>query len=172
MKVFLVRFWVVLCLAVCVGTPRFAHAQGNKLNKSFGTIGDSELRGCVTIWYWSQLGLTPIEDWHYNERRGHELSSLLVYLSNGRLRTRANTAWGGTTARDWATNGRLSAPGQSTPNTVHADQSRSLRWKPGLVFICVGMNDATIVPGATLSPKDHTAYLGQVRTVKFLTVWL
>ena len=69
-------------------------AQTNHLNKMIGTVGDSELRGCLTRWYWSISGETPINDWNYDERRGYELGALMVYLSNGRLRSRTNTAWG------------------------------------------------------------------------------
>ena len=139
-----------------------APAQTNRLNKMIGTIGDSELRGCLTRWYWSISGETPINDWNYDERRGYELGALMVYLSDGRLRSRSNTAWGGTTARDWANNGLLSGPGNSTPNTVNADPDRALRWKPSVVLICVGMNDATNVRGATTTPADHARYFAKM----------
>jgi lysophospholipase L1-like esterase len=139
-----------------------AQPQVNSINKIVGLIGDSELRGCVTRWYWSQAGLTPIEDWTFDERRGHELGAVMAYLSNGQLRYRVNTAWGGTTARDWATNGLLSGRNNATVNSVNADRGRALRWKPGVVLICVGMNDATDVRGASLLPSEHVSYLDTI----------
>jgi lysophospholipase L1-like esterase len=51
------------------------------------------------------VSLIPTQNWHFNERRGHGLFHVANYMSGGRMAMRANTAYGGTTSRDWYYNG-------------------------------------------------------------------